>query len=185
MASGLAERLFSDSCTLLTMASNPRKSRTQGFFKAMGHGFHTSRSSSPQPPTHRDANTTNPLLKPPEVTRNQSRDSIVPHSDPGSPSLHWPAHAQANAVNGDPDVPAIVDASQPRGDEPSIWGRPSQRPSSTRPGHNYSDWLVKAGSVGGKGLVTALRLLEKSADAFPPLSSLPLVVYLPVWILLR
>ena len=69
-------------------------------------------------------------------------------------------------------MPAIVETSQPRGDEPSTSGRPSsQRPSSTRSVHNYSDWLVKAGSVGGKGLVTALRLLEKSADAFPPLKS--------------
>ena len=31
--------------------------------------------------------------------------------------------------------------------------------------------LVKARSVAWKGLETALRLLEKSADAFPPLKS--------------
>ena len=47
----------------------------------------------------------------------------------------------------------------------------SQDPSSTHPGDNYSDRLVKAGSVAWNALETALRLLERSADACPPLKS--------------
>ena len=163
--------------TLLTMAPDPPKSRTRALLKAIGGRFHTilptSRSSSPRPPALSDANTTNPLHEPPEVAGNQSRESILLNSDPSS--LHSPAHTiinPANTVNEAPDVPGtIVQTSRPRGDEPSTSDQPSQHSSSTHPGNNYSDMLVKAGSRAWKGLETALRLLEKSAGAFPPLKS--------------
>ncbi|KIM51846.1 hypothetical protein SCLCIDRAFT_12017 [Scleroderma citrinum Foug A] len=51
-------------------------------------------------------------------------------------------------------------ADQPRREECSTSLRPSQQSA-----------FVKAGSVAWKGLETALRLLERSADAFPPLKS--------------
>ena len=80
--------------------------------------------------------------------------------------------ALPDTVNGASDGPGIiVKTSQPQGDELSTSDQPSQPSSSTRPGNNYSDALVKARSVACYGLETALRLLEKSADAFPPLKS--------------
>ena len=47
----------------------------------------------------------------------------------------------------------------------------ADRPQSEECSTSLRPALVKAGSVAWKGLETALRLLEKSADAFPPLKS--------------
>ena len=54
----------------------------------------------------------------------------------------------------------MEETGRPRSEEHSTSVRPSQ--------HSYSDALVKAGGVAWKGLETALRLLERSADTFPP-----------------
>ena len=122
------------SCTLLTMASDPLKSRRRAMLKAIRDFFRTT-------PT------------------------------PRSSSLQPPAHS-ADTVNEGPNVSGtIVKTSPARGDQLSTSDQPSQLSSSTRPGNNYSDKLVKAGSVAWSGLDTGLRLLEKSADAFPPLKS--------------
>ena len=51
-------------------------------------------------------------------------------------------------------------ADRPRSEECSTSLRPSQQSA-----------LMKAGSVAWRGLETALRLLERSAGAFPPLKS--------------
>ena len=94
--------------------------------------------------------------------------AIFPTSRSSSPQ----PPALPDTVNEAPDVPGtIVKTSRPQGDELSTSDQPSQPSSSTRPGNNYSDRLVKAGSVAWKGLETALRLLEKSANAFPPLKA--------------
>jgi len=48
---------------------------------------------------------------------------------------------------------------------------PSSKQSASVTGRNTSDKLKKAWRVTWSGLQTALRLLEKSANAFPPLQS--------------
>jgi len=161
---------------LPTMASDLPTSRKRALLKrsskAIGDRLHTflpiSRSSSLQPLALPDANTTNLLLEPLEVEGNQYRNSILPNSDP--PALHSPAHTRINPAHTVNEL-GIVKTSRPRGDQPSTSDQPFKNSSSTRPGNNYSDRLVTAGSVAWKGLETALRLLEKSADACPPLKS--------------
>ena len=91
------------------------------------------------------------------------------HTTPTSRSSSSALHDTVNEASDGPGI--IVKTSQPQGDEISTSGQPSQPSSSPRPGNNYSDALVKARSVACNGLETALRLLEKSADAFPPLKS--------------
>ena len=85
---------------------------------------------------------------PPAVNPNQSQDTLL---NPRIASLHSAAPSRVDAANQAPG---------PRSEECSTSLRPSQQ---------YA--LVKAGSVAWKGLETALRLLEKSAGAFPPLKS--------------
>ena len=63
----------------------------------------------------------------------------------------------------------IVETDPPGDDEPSTSDRSPQDSSS--PGKNYSDVLEGSKSVEWKRLDTALRFLEKSADACPPLKS--------------
>ena len=64
---------------------------------------------------------------------------------------------------------AILPTSHPLSSQPPAL---SQDSSSSHPGDNYSDRLaVKGGSVAWKALEAALRLLERSADACPPLKS--------------
>ena len=83
---------------------------------------------------------------PPAVNSNQSQDTIL---NPRTASLQAPSRVDtANQAPG------------PRSEECSMSLRASQQSA-----------LVKAGSVAWKGLETALRLLERSADAFPPLKS--------------
>ena len=163
--------------TLLTMASDQPKSRTRAFLKRSGKAigdrfntiFTTSRPSSPQPPALPDPNlnTTNPLPEPLGVAANQSCDAILPNSH--TPSLDTSAHARINPANA--EAVTGVETSRPRSDEHSRSDRLSQGSSSTHPGDNYSDRLVKAGSVAWKALEMALRLLNESADACPPLKS--------------
>ena len=154
------------------MAPGPPKSRTRAFLKRSGKAigdrfntiFPTSGLSSPQPPALHDPN---PLTEPLGVTGNQSRDAILPNSD--TPSLNPSAHARINPAKA--GTVTDVETSRPRDDERSTSDRLPQDSSSTHPGDNYSDRLAKAGVVAWKSLETALRLLEKSADACPPLKS--------------
>ena len=88
-----------------------------------------------------------PKIAIPPAVPNQSQDTLLsPH----------PAPSRVDTANQAP----IEKANQPRSEECSTSLRPSQQSA-----------LAKAGSVAWKGLETALRLLERSADAFPPLKS--------------
>ena len=84
---------------------------------------------------------------------NQSQDTLV---NPRTGSLHSSAPSRVDTANKVP----IEKADRPRIEECSTSLKPFQQSA-----------LVKAGSVAWKGLETALRLLERSADAFPPLKS--------------
>ncbi|KAK2464504.1 hypothetical protein APHAL10511_003483 [Amanita phalloides] len=77
----------------------------------------------------------------PPAVPNQSQDTLL---NPRTAPLHSSAPSQ------------VEKAERPRSEECST----SQQSA-----------LVKAGSIAWKGLETALRLLERSADAFPPLKS--------------
>ena len=170
--SGVGGRLY-----LLTMASNPPNSRKgtplKRFKKSIADRFNTilsiSRSvssESPQPPALLVPNTNraNPLLEPLGGAGNQSYDAILPNS--GTLSMNASAHARINPANAGSGTVTVVETSQR-----SISDRLSQDSSSTNPGDNYSDRLVKAGSVAWKALETALRLLESSTEGCPPLKS--------------
>jgi hypothetical protein len=116
--------------------------------------------------------------KAPRRVFNQVRDSILPNSRSSST---LPGASTANIPN---DVPGVVrDRSQYAilSTHHSFSQRSSAVPvansadkveqSSSHPEPNTSDKLKKAWGVTWSGLETALRLLEKSADAFPPLKS--------------
>jgi hypothetical protein len=91
----------------------------------------------------------------PPVVPNQSQDTLV-NLRPAS--LH--SSASPSGVDTANKVP-IERADRPQIEERSTsLGTPSQQSA-----------LAKAGNVAWKGLETALRLLERSADAFPPLKS--------------
>ena len=75
----------------------------------------------------------------------------------------------ANPANKVGQTPVVVgnrseDAILPTSD-------PSSKQSASDPERNTSDKLKKAWGVTWSGLETMLRLLEKSAEAFPPLKS--------------
>jgi hypothetical protein len=89
----------------------------------------------------------------PPAVPNQSQDTLV---NPRTASLHSSAPSRVDTANKVP----VEKADRPRIEECSTSLKPSQQSA-----------LVKAGSVAWKGLETALRLLERSADAFPPLKS--------------
>jgi hypothetical protein len=94
----------------------------------------------------------------PPAIPNQSQDAAL--LNPRTASLHSSAHSRVDTANR---APAIEKADRSRSEDHSTSVRPSQ--------HSYSDALVKAGGVAWKGLETALRLLERSAGACPPLKS--------------
>ena len=90
----------------------------------------------------------------PLAVSNQSQDTLL--NPRTAESLRSSAPSRVDTAN----KVSIEKADRPRSEECSTSLRPSQQPV-----------LVKAGSVAWKGLETALRLLERSADAFPPLKS--------------
>jgi hypothetical protein len=61
-----------------------------------------------------------------------------------------------------------TDSAGKTGETPGVEGN---RQSSSQPETTTSEKIKKAWGVTQSGLLTALRLLEKSADAFPPLKS--------------
>ena len=98
----------------------------------------------------------------PLAVPNQSQDAAL--LNPRTAFLRSSAHSRVDTTNQTPVMPgAIEKADRPRSEEHSTSIRPSQ--------HSHSDGIVKVGNVAWKGLETALRLLERSADAFPPLKS--------------
>jgi hypothetical protein len=81
-----------------------------------------------------------------------------------------------------PSAPLVADPADKVGETPVVAGNryedailptsdPSSKQSASDPERNTSDKLKKAWGVAWSGLETALRFLEKSADAFPPLKS--------------
>ena len=118
-----------------------------------------SRSSSP----HSQAlpGTTNDAAG---VVRDRSHHSIlsIPHasSQGSSALLGTDPVGETTGVIGSRSQDAVLPTSHP-----------SSQQSSFHPEPNTSDKLKKAWGVTWSALETALRLLEKSADAFPPLKS--------------
>ena len=135
------------------------------------------------PPLGKDSNS---LLKVPRRVFNRVRDRISQNSRSLSPAL--PETSTANIPNDDPGVvrdrsyasshrSSAVLGTDSVGETPDVDGNrsqdaiPSSEQSSSHPESNTADKIKKAWGVTRSALVTALRLLEKSADAFPPLKS--------------
>ena len=107
---------------------------------------------------------------------NRVRDAILPNSRPDSYALPG---------TSTPDIPNESDLKAPEAKgagyvndlhtstntETLITISPPSQQPSPYPEPNTSDKLKKVWDVTWSGLDTALRLLEKSADAFPPLKS--------------
>ena len=89
----------------------------------------------------------------PPAVPNKSQDAAL--LNPRTVSQRSSAHSRVDTANQALVVPGTIEKiDRPRSEEHST---------------SYSDAFVKAGSIAWKGLETALRLLERSADAFPPL----------------
>jgi len=120
---------------------------------------------------------------------NRVRDAILPNSRPHSPSLPV---SSASILNDDRSLSIFsnphpssallgTDFANKVGQTPGVEGNRSQDaffptscPSSQQISHPETSTSYKiemAWGVTRSGLMTALRLLEKSADAFPPLKS--------------
>ena len=135
------------------------------------------------PPLGKDSNG---WLKAPRHVFNRVRDRISQNSR--SLSLALPETSTANIPNDDPGVvrdrsyasshrSSAVLGTDSVGETPDVDGNrsqgaisSSQQPSS-HPDTNTADKIKKAWGGTRSALMTALRLLEKSADAFPPLKS--------------
>jgi len=115
---------------------------------------------------------------------NRVRDAILPDSRSHSPAL--PESSTANVPNDDsisstPSALLVIDSADKFGETPGVERShsqgaifPTSYPSSQRISHpdtRTSHKIEKAWDVTRSGLMTALRLLEKSAGAFPPLKS--------------
>ena len=140
------------------MASPPPKSKIRGWLKA------------PQRVFNRIRDATSPNSRSPSPALTETSTANIPNDDLGVPSS-----ASSPALLG-------TDSADKVGETPGVEGnrsqgtifqttRPSSQQSFSHPETNTSDKSKRAWDVALSGLVTALRLLEKSADAFPPLKS--------------
>jgi hypothetical protein len=126
------------------------------------------------------------LLKVPRRVFNRVRDAISrPHSPETSTPNDDPGVVQDHAILSTPHSSSAflgTDSADRAGETPGnrsqdtifTISHASSRQSSPHPSHpesNISEKINKAWGVTRSGLLTALRLLEKSADAFPPLKS--------------
>ena len=116
--------------------------------------------------------------KAPRRVFNRVRDRISQNSRSLFPAL--PETSTANIPNDDPGVVRDrsyasshhssvlfgTDSADKVGETPDV-----DQQSSSHPETNTADKIKKAWGVTRSALMTALRLLEKSADAFPPLKS--------------
>jgi len=124
-------------------------------------------------------------LKVPRRIFNQARNAISPNSHPHSPSLPETSTPNINIPNDDPGVVrnrrhAIYFLTSPSSSQLSsllgtdsadrVEGNQSQDTNFTT-SQITSEKIKKAWDVTRSGLLTALRVLEKSAGAFPPLKS--------------
>ena len=89
----------------------------------------------------------------------------IPHPS----SQHSSTPPVANPADEVGEMPVVVGNRSEDGILPS--SDPSSQQPASDPEPNTSDKLKKAWGVTWTALETALRLLEKSADAFPPLKS--------------
>ena len=143
----------------------------------------TSSTTMASPPLGKESNG---LLKAPRRVFNRVRDRISRNSSSLSPAL--PETSASNIPNDDPGVvrdrsyassdrSSGIDSADKVGETPDVDGNrsqdaiPSSEQSSSHPESNTADKIKKAWGVTRSALVTALRLLEKSGDAFPPLKS--------------
>jgi len=110
---------------------------------------------------------------------NRARDAIS--SRPHSPDLPETSTANIDILKHDSGVVTDLkfilstphtsfqnSSALPGGETPGVEGN---HPSSSQRETNASEKIKKAWGVTQSGLLTALRLLEKSADAFPPIKS--------------
>jgi len=150
---------------LCLLRKSIRKALRHGLDRARDAILPNSRPSSPHSPALPGTNIPNDA---PDVVRDRSHDPILstPHPSSQRSSDALPATDSADKVSetlgveGNRSQDAILPTS-----------RPSSQQSPSYPELNTSDKLKKAWGVTWSGLETALRLLEKSADAFPPLKS--------------
>ena len=155
-----------------TMASTPprQKSMTHNLAKAPRKVYTrfrnmllpNSRSSSPHSSALPGTSAANDA---PSVVRDRPHDSLLSTPRPSS---------QCSFALTKTDFTDKVDETLGVGDRSQESNLPTPHPASQQspcPELNASDKLKKAWGVTWSGLETALRLLEKSADAFPPLKS--------------
>jgi len=101
-------------------------------------------------------------LKVPRRAFNRARNAISPNSRPHSPVE--PALPKTSTSQRSSALLATDSANR-------VAGAEGNRSQDTASQTNTSEKIKKAWGVTRSGLMTALRILEKSADAFPPLKS--------------
>ena len=126
-----------------------RKLDAEGLYSSLDVSNSSASHASPVSLNNNICKSTIPL-----AVSNQSQDTLL--NPRTAESLHSSAPSRVDTAN----KVSIEKADRPQIAECSTSLRPSQQSA-----------LLKAGSVAWKGLETALRLLEKSAGAFPPLKS--------------
>ena len=156
------------------MASTPprQKSKTHNLAKAPRKVYTrirnmllpNSRSSSPHSSALPGTSAANDA---PSVVRDRSHDSLL--STPRPSSQRSFALTETDFTDKVDETPGVVGDRSQESNLPTP--HPASQQSPSCPELNASDKLKKAWGVTWSGLETALRLLEKSADAFPPLKS--------------
>ena len=119
---------------------------------------------------------------------NRVRDAILPNSRPHPPALpesstvNIPNDDRSHSVSSTPHPSSTLlgtDSADKAGktnvernhSQNAIPPSPTSHPSSQQISHPETSKIENAWSMTRGGLVTALRLLERSAGAFPPLKS--------------
>ena len=134
--------------------------------RALGAILPISRPSSPHSAVLPGTSTANAPNDAPGVVRGRSHNLIL--SSPSERSFAL-LQAVANSANKIGEPPGVEGNRSQDAILPTF--RPSPQQPFSHPEPNTSDKLKEAWSVTWSGLETALRLLAKSADAFPPLKS--------------
>jgi len=143
------------------------KASRRVFNQVRGAILPNSRPSSPNSSALPGTSSANKPNDVPGVVRDRSQYAML--STHHSSSQRSSAFPVANSADKVAETPGVVGNRSQDAILPT--SRPSFQQSSSYPEPNTSDKLKEAWSVTWSGLEIALRLLEKSADAFPPLKS--------------
>ena len=163
-----------------TMESSPasKASRIKRFGRSMKNHVREARDAILS-----TSQVSSPRSYSPSTAERSQQPASVSSSAPPGPSNVTSAPSSHHIVGAPPDtstsnhLPNTADESQrppgvPSSTFPSSTSEPSSQPAISAPPDNGASGKYKEGfSVAWHGLETVLRVLEKSADAFPPLKS--------------